>query len=111
MWKSLLFWKRCSRRLQILLVLVMFFGAGLAGMHLWAWYHFRAASTALREKRFEDAQAHIGFCLPIWRRGPDMLRLAARVARYNGAYEQAEKYLEECRRREHGTTEPTRVEW
>jgi predicted Zn-dependent protease len=78
-----------------LLLLVV---GGLGGRHLWAWYHFRAGRTALEAAHNEEARAHLDRCLEVWRGSVPTRLLAARAAWRTGAFAEAERLLNECRR-------------
>jgi tetratricopeptide (TPR) repeat protein len=69
----------------------------LAGVVGWHRYQFRQARRAFDENRFDDANAHISRSLWLWRRDPEGLLLAARIARFHGKYAQAEELLREAR--------------
>jgi predicted Zn-dependent protease len=69
-------------------------GLILAGPHLWAWYHFRAARTELEHYHNPQAIRHLQVCLRTWPNDPDVLLLAARAARRARAYAEAEHGLE-----------------
>jgi tetratricopeptide (TPR) repeat protein len=72
----------------------------VAGALLWfgpdlrAWYHLRAARSAL--ERFHNPQAvrHLQVCLQAWPDNANVLLLAARAARCARAYDDAERCLD-----------------
>jgi tetratricopeptide (TPR) repeat protein len=98
------------RPLTMLLIVFLFVAAGLAGVNLWAWHHFRAAEQALRQEDDVDgARHHISQCLRVWQ-GAETQFLAARIERLSGNFAEAEQHLNECIRRQHGLTEATEVE-
>src|SRR5262245_15507437 len=73
--------------------------AGLVlGCHLWARHHYRAAEHALARRDGATARRHAAQCLKVWFWDADTHLLAARAARLAGEYDQAERYLRECRR-------------
>jgi tetratricopeptide (TPR) repeat protein len=71
-------------------------GAGLAGIHLWAMYHFRAGRAAVERCHNREAQRHLNACLRVWPHNPDTLILAARTARRMGAMTEADSFLDAC---------------
>jgi tetratricopeptide (TPR) repeat protein len=77
-------------------------GAYFLSRQLWAGYHWQAAQTALEQRDFVQAQAHLRRCLEV-RRDPKSQFLAARTARRAGDYGEAAQRLGECERLE-GTT-------
>src|SRR2546428_180544 len=70
-------------------------GLALAGPHLRAWYHFRAAQKATARYHNRQAIHHLQACLRVWPADADVLLLAARAARRARAYEEAERLLEQ----------------
>src|SRR5690349_19193766 len=79
--------------------------AGVGGVNLWAWHHYRAAEEALRVDEMDSAQEHITVCLRIWRWSSTAQFLAARIERVSGRYPEAEAHLMECVRLQHGASE------
>src|SRR5690348_1534543 len=89
------FWKRP----RVLLVLGMLVVAGiLGGPHLWAWYHLSAGRSALERYQTAEARGHLDKCLAVWPSSAEANFLAARAARRAGAFPEAERHLDECRR-------------
>jgi tetratricopeptide (TPR) repeat protein len=89
--------RRPFRSLAILLLLgLVLLGAWMAGLHAWAYYHFRAGRAA--EQKYHDAEAagHLQECLRVWPRDPDALLLAARTARRMDQNDVAEQLLDRC---------------
>ncbi len=85
------------RRVGLLVLLAGLAGAGtVAGRHLWAWHHFRAAVRALEQGAVPRARRHLGRCLKVWPNGVETRLLAARAARLAGAYDEAERHLQVC---------------
>jgi tetratricopeptide (TPR) repeat protein len=78
--------------------------------NVWAWQQYRAAEQALREEQTDQARSHILQCLRVWGHSSATHLLAARIERLSGHYPQAEQYLQECVRLQHGPTEATRLE-
>jgi len=79
------------------------------GAHCWALYQFREAGRAPDDDRYDEAHAHISFCLTVWPWSAPTHFLAARIARMSGAYPEATAQLEECRRLQ-GATADTQLE-
>ncbi|HEX5269001.1 MAG TPA: tetratricopeptide repeat protein, partial [Gemmataceae bacterium] len=83
-----------GRSLAVVLLLALTaVGLGLAGMQLWAAYHFRAARRALDHYHAAEAGDHLAACLRVWPDDPDVLFLAARAARCSGLFESAADFL------------------
>ncbi len=80
-----------------MLVILISAGAGLAGIHLWAGYHFRAAQSSLERYRSLEAQTHLRACLVVWPRHAEGLLMATRAARRLEAFEEAEQFLDRYR--------------
>lgn len=68
----------------------------LAGLHIYAYCHYRAAQTESGAYHNTQATSHLQACLRIWRRDPQCLLLAARTARRLGSFEEAENLLNRC---------------
>jgi len=94
-----------------LLGLVLLLGAGTA-LTLWQYhlFHVRAARRAVGQGHYAEALAQIHKALRVWPANGDTHLLAARIARRNRNYEEAEDHLKECLRRQ-GTTEAVQLEW
>jgi tetratricopeptide (TPR) repeat protein len=60
--------------------------------------HRRAAEQALVDGQLATARAHLALCLEVWPNSGEIHFLAARAARRDGAYDQARRHLEACRR-------------
>jgi tetratricopeptide (TPR) repeat protein len=82
----------------VALLLVIAAAAYLAGNHLWAAYHLRAAKQALARHQLAQARAHLALCLGVWSDSGEAHLLAARAARRAGAYDEAEQQLRACER-------------
>jgi tetratricopeptide (TPR) repeat protein len=85
------------RRLGLALALLVLlgltaFGAWVAGINLWAGYHFRAARHAIDHYHDTEAIAHLEACLTVWPHDPETLLLAARAARRLGDFARAESF-------------------
>src|SRR5262249_44648408 len=72
-------------------------GALLAGVQLWAGYHYHEARRALERYRLAEARAHLDRCLRVWSSRFEVCLLAAQVARRMDDYEDAERRLARCR--------------
>jgi Tfp pilus assembly protein PilF len=106
-------WKTVRARpktMSIVLIILVLMGTG-TGFYAFALSQWEAAQGAVRESRFEDAKSHLAFCLAIWPRSVQVHILAARAARLKGEFSEAEAYLNQCLKLEHGATEPVQVEF
>lgn len=87
----------CRRPWRLLAVAaigaLILLGAGLAGAHLWALHHYRAAHAELERYHTAAAREHLEACLKVWPRSPDALLLAARAARRSASFDGAEHFL------------------
>jgi tetratricopeptide (TPR) repeat protein len=93
-------WRHPGRAVAVLLLLALIaLGLTMAGVQLWAAYHFRAARTALARYHTTEAGDHLGACLRVWPDDPDVLFLAARAARRAGLYDEADAFLARCQER------------
>jgi cytochrome c-type biogenesis protein CcmH/NrfG len=83
---------RSPRRLLSAVVLVGLFGVAVFWLrpHLSAWYHFRAASSALNRYHSREAIEHLRICVQTWPKDAEALLLVARMARRIGNYAEAE---------------------
>lgn len=104
---------RFLRRPQWLLSFVLLVGGGaFVGVHGWAWYHRMAGQDALARYQNESARAHLQQCLRVWPRNPPALLLAARAERRAGQFQQAARYLDECRQQaDRDVAEEAAFEW
>jgi predicted Zn-dependent protease len=89
---------RPARRRWPWLVLAVLALAGVAagGAWLWARHHWQAAREALRHHRLAEADTHLDRCRMVWRRDPEVLFLAARVARRRDDLDRARQLLDAC---------------
>src|SRR6266852_3732279 len=86
-------------RLRVLLVLLVVLIAGAAGgAYLLGAYHFRAAQAAFQRQDFVLTQQELDKCFKVWPRSSRAHLLAARTARRQHAYKQAEQHLADCER-------------
>jgi tetratricopeptide (TPR) repeat protein len=83
----------------------------LLGVHFWAQAEYRAAVRALEDEHYSAGLEHIENYLSIWPSSTAAHLLAARLARLKRDYPQAEHYLKECARLQHGATEAIQLEW
>ncbi len=99
------------RALGFCLVLALLAGAcAWGGRHLWAWYHFRAARSALVERAApREALSHLDACLSVWPCSPSSHLLAAQAARRAGELPRAEDHLDTVWKLQ-GTTEEGTLE-
>ena len=105
-------WKVIRRRprLTVLSVVVLVAGAGF-GLWRYALGEWRAAQTALKNERPQEAQEHLAFCLRVWPRSLDVHLLAARAARLTGDLNAAEAHLNRCIELQGGATEGVQLEF
>ena len=101
------------RRWLLLALLALLCGGGAfwAGPQLWAWYHLRAAETALQRYHSAEASDHLRVCLQVWPSRPRVHLLAGRAARQSGDYDEAEQHLRACQRLEQTPSDDTSLEW
>jgi tetratricopeptide (TPR) repeat protein len=92
--------RRHPGRSLVALLLLALVGVGLtlAGPQVWAFYHLRAARTSLDRYHNAEAADHLRACMEVWPNDPDVLLLAARVARRAGSFDEAAELLERCQR-------------
>src|SRR5262249_46873618 len=81
----------------VLLLGLTAWGLTVAGHYPWAGYHLRAARAAAERYHNAEAEQHLRACLKLWPKDPDVLLLAARTARRQAAYTQAQRFLERRR--------------
>jgi tetratricopeptide (TPR) repeat protein len=70
----------------------------MAYRHLAAGQHRRQAEQALEKGELDQARAHLELCLEVWPDSGEIHYLAARTARRQGAYDDANRHLSACRR-------------
>lgn len=98
---TVLFTKRAARRFCLLLLAFFLSGAAvLAAVHLRAWYHYRAAQSALAHYHFAEARNHLAVCLGIWPNSWRVHLLAARAERRDGAIHEAWDNLLWCQQKQ-----------
>jgi tetratricopeptide (TPR) repeat protein len=91
----------------ILAVLGLIVGGG----YLYVMHHWHAAQAAVKEYRLEDAGKSLRVCLFVWPRSIPVHVLAARAARLDGKFDEADKHLKECLRLANGSTPEVQVEY
>jgi tetratricopeptide (TPR) repeat protein len=62
---------------------------------IWAWYHFRAAQSALERYHNPQAIRHLLACRRVWSEDADVILLSARAARRAGSYAEAQVLLDQ----------------
>jgi Flp pilus assembly protein TadD len=87
---------RCAAAAALLAASAL--GLALAGRQAWAAHRYHAALAALDRRDFDAAAAHLDGCLLVWPTSVEVRLLQARLARQAGAYAEAERRLEQCRR-------------
>jgi Tfp pilus assembly protein PilF len=86
-----------SRRLALLVVVLLVLGLALAGRHGWAYWHYREAQKALSLRDFAGAEQHFVQSLKVWSSSTDVCLKAARAARKAGDFEETERLLRRFR--------------
>jgi tetratricopeptide (TPR) repeat protein len=89
-----------NRRVFVALGLLLALAAtavALYGRQAVAWYHFRAAKSAIQAYHNPQAIRHLQASLLVWPNDPDVLLLAARAARRARAYDECELALNKYR--------------
>jgi tetratricopeptide (TPR) repeat protein len=83
---------------------------GLLALEGWAAWEERSARRAMAEEHFDEAQRHVNRALWVRQGWVSTGVLAARIARFRGAYSEAEQYLNRC---DQGNemSEPVQLEW
>lgn len=98
---------RIGTAVTIVAILVSVGAGGYAIAH----HHYRAAEAALDRWHFDEARAHLAWCMRLLPRSPKILLLAARVERMRGDFAQAEAFLNEAGELQGGATEASQIEW
>src|SRR5262249_19746500 len=88
--------QRRSRRLVLLIGLLLLLGLPLGGRHLWAYWHYREAQKAMGLRDFAGAQQHFIQSLKVWSSSTDVHLKAARAARKAGDFDETERLLHRC---------------
>jgi tetratricopeptide (TPR) repeat protein len=79
-----------------------------------SWYlahQWQAAQAAVKENRLDDARKSLRICLLVWSRSIPVHLLAARAARLEGDFDEAERHLNECLKLARGSTPEVQVEF
>lgn len=84
---------------------------GIAAPHAWAWYHLRAARSALASYHPEEARLALEKCNAVWGSRASVHLLASRASRQIGDFDVAARELRECQRHSGGATDETAFEW
>jgi tetratricopeptide (TPR) repeat protein len=107
--------ERPGRALLVAVLLgIILFTLGLAGVFVWGEYHYRAAKTALENDEFDAARQHVAHCLDLWPNNAEVHLLAARIARRSSEPRMTkvvEKHLLRCETILGGTPQEVWLEW
>jgi tetratricopeptide (TPR) repeat protein len=95
----------------VLAVLAVAAAAGAAGFYLYAQRQWRDAQTAVREKRYKDAQKSLERCLHLWPRDVQVRLMAARAFRLTGDFDSAETHLNQCLKLQRGASAEVQLEF
>src|SRR6516165_3698590 len=82
-----------------------------AGANYYVMRQWDAAQTAVKENRLEDAKKSLWYCRHFWFRSVPVRVQAARAARLEGDFEEAEKCLKEATKLAKGSTPEIQVEY
>jgi tetratricopeptide (TPR) repeat protein len=93
-------WKAVQAHFRTAIVATMLlsllgFGIGVPVYADWEW---RSAKAALKEGRLDDARRHLRFWVYFFPSNVEVNVLAARAARLGGKFDEAEGYLNHCRK-------------
>jgi tetratricopeptide (TPR) repeat protein len=85
----------------------------IASPFLWAGYHAHVGQTDLERYHSAEARAHFNACFHVWpwSRSAPLHRLAARAARRDGDFEEADRLIHECQDTLHDDSAETVLEW
>src|SRR5262245_11362630 len=100
---------RRPRTTVLALVLVLLVGAG--GFYGYALYQWHAAQKAVTEGRIEEARRCLRLCLWLWPRDANVHFLAARAARLDRDFEEAQTHLHRCLELQRGATAAVQLEF
>jgi tetratricopeptide (TPR) repeat protein len=96
-------------KVVVLGALLFFFAlAGTGGYAIYSWH---TAKKEVAEYRIEEAKQHLRFCLFLRPNNIAVNLLAARAARLDGEFDEAEKHLSKCLKLAKGSTEEIQVEY
>jgi tetratricopeptide (TPR) repeat protein len=97
--------------MTVLLLTLMLLSGACVGLYAFAFYQWHQAQAAVKDGRLEDAHSSLRFCLWVWPRSVPVHMLAARAARLNGDFDEADAQLKLCIKLEQGATEAIQVEF
>lgn len=97
--------RRIVKSLAVLVVL------GAAAPQAWAWYHLRAAKSALKRHDPDAARKSAAACLRVWSERPGVHLLASRAARQAGEFDAADAELRAAQRLNGGASDEIAFEW
>jgi predicted Zn-dependent protease len=85
----------------------------IASPFVWAAYHAYAAQTALARYHSDEAQTHFRACLSVWpwSRSLHLHLLAARAARREGDFAEADRLLHQCQDDPKSRSQEAVLEW
>jgi tetratricopeptide (TPR) repeat protein len=95
----------------LVIVFLVAIGGAATGVIGYRSYHLRAASEALRKEEYGKALEHVRTALWVWSSDVPTHLLAAKTARLNGDYIEADRQLKECKRLQGSSSAETQVEW
>jgi len=79
--------------------------------HAWAWYHLRAARSALTTYHPDVARDHLANCLKIWPTSAEVHLLASRAAWQSGDVETADQHLRAAQQSLGASSNEVALEW
>jgi len=82
-----------------------------AGAAAWYQYHLACARRQFAQDHYAAARAHLAECARLWSKDPRATLLAARIARFQGNYDEAADLLTRARQLSGGADEPLQLEW
>jgi tetratricopeptide (TPR) repeat protein len=98
------------RNLGILAGVLLLLAGGGFGVYSYALRQWESAQIAVKEGRLEDAQKNLQICLFFWPKSVPVHILAARAARLNGDFDQAESHLNQCIKLGKGANDAVQIE-
>jgi tetratricopeptide (TPR) repeat protein len=101
---------RKRSRLVLPLALLLLAAIGAAG-YAYASHQWQVAQSAVNEGQWPEAQRSLNFCLLLWPRSIPVHLLAARAARMQGDFKEAEAHLNRCLKLNHGASEAIQLEF
>ena len=91
-------WAKGHPRTAAVVLLAFLVGGYFLGYYLWADYHYHAAQRALTRGDVAAARGHLAECLKVWPSSPRVHFLAARAARRDCDYLNAQRHLRLCQK-------------